>query len=120
CEQGHGSRIGAGRTRPLELIRSVQLASARSLTDRASDYGSEGWGFESLRARTEISPPPAMTHRGEGLFRAPASPARRAARHQAQPSRGPPPGRSEEHTSELQSRFDLVCRLLLEKKKKNT
>src|SRR5699024_11671674 len=27
--------------------------------------------------------------------------------------------RSEEHTSELQSRFDLVCRLLLEKKKKS-
>src|SRR5699024_11790709 len=27
------------------------------------------------------------------------------------------PLRSEEHTSELQSRFDLVCRLLLEKKK---
>src|SRR5437868_11901357 len=28
-----------------------------------------------------------------------------------------PRSRSEEHTSELQSRFDLVCRLLLEKKK---
>src|SRR2546422_11556174 len=28
-------------------------------------------------------------------------------------------GRSEEHTSELQSRLHLVCRLLLEKKKKN-
>src|SRR5690606_41474176 len=28
-------------------------------------------------------------------------------------------GRSEEHTSELQSRENLVCRLLLEKKKKN-
>src|SRR5207249_9932852 len=27
--------------------------------------------------------------------------------------------RSEEHTSELQSRFDLVCRLLLEKKKRH-
>src|SRR5438105_8004725 len=27
------------------------------------------------------------------------------------------PARSEEHTSELQSRVDLVCRLLLEKKK---
>src|SRR5437867_9310227 len=27
-------------------------------------------------------------------------------------------GRSEEHTSELQSPYDLVCRLLLEKKKK--
>src|SRR2546421_8778811 len=41
------------------------------------------------------------------------------------PSRTPTPppgarsrGRSEEHTSELQSRSDLVCRLLLEKKKK--
>src|SRR2546428_11502917 len=31
------------------------------------------------------------------------------------PERGE--GRSEEHTSELQSRSDLVCRLLLEKKK---
>src|SRR5690242_21044260 len=29
-----------------------------------------------------------------------------------------PPGRSEEHTSELQSHVNLVCRLLLEKKKK--
>src|SRR5689334_23411278 len=28
------------------------------------------------------------------------------------------PARSEEHTSELQSQFHLVCRLLLEKKKK--
>src|SRR5687768_17818183 len=31
-----------------------------------------------------------------------------------------PRARSEEHTSELQSRLHLVCRLLLEKKKKNT
>src|SRR5687768_17946726 len=31
---------------------------------------------------------------------------------------GQPAGRSEEHTSELQSRLHLVCRLLLEKKKK--
>src|SRR2546422_7237063 len=30
------------------------------------------------------------------------------------------PRRSEEHTSELQSRLHLVCRLLLEKKKKQT
>src|SRR3712207_8973487 len=32
---------------------------------------------------------------------------------------GPQRGRSEEHTSELQSRQYLVCRLLLEKKKNN-
>src|SRR5205809_3464518 len=31
-----------------------------------------------------------------------------------------PSARSEEHTSELQSRLHLVCRLLLEKKKKKT
>src|SRR2546422_2826291 len=36
-------------------------------------------------------------------------------RHEA---RKLPPDRSEEHTSELQSRLHLVCRLLLEKKKK--
>src|SRR5437868_15165646 len=48
-----------------------------------------------------------------------AGPSARAARRL-----GPPTAcrrarhRSEEHTSELQSRFDLVCRLLLEKKKK--
>src|SRR6266513_5527741 len=46
----------------------------------------------------------------------------RSRRHQLrshQPARRQrrPPPRSEEHTSELQSRFDLVCRLLLEKKK---
>src|SRR5690606_40709629 len=36
------------------------------------------------------------------------------------PRRSPPAGRSEEHTSELQSRENLVCRLLLEKKNKRT
>src|SRR6266705_5795011 len=34
------------------------------------------------------------------------------------PASTSPPTRSEEHTSELQSPYDLVCRLLLEKKKK--
>src|SRR5438034_3444505 len=34
--------------------------------------------------------------------------------------RSPGTTRSEEHTSELQSHSDLVCRLLLEKKKTNT
>src|SRR5689334_23878156 len=35
-----------------------------------------------------------------------------------QPETAPASVRSEEHTSELQSQFHLVCRLLLEKKKK--
>src|SRR2546421_7766029 len=47
----------------------------------------------------------------------------RAGPPRARPARSPrAPGvsRSEEHTSELQSRSDLVCRLLLEKKKKTS
>src|SRR5438874_7069607 len=44
---------------------------------------------------------------------------RRSPREPARDSGGGA-ARSEEHTSELQSRRDLVCRLLLEKKKKNT
>src|SRR5256885_6185646 len=36
------------------------------------------------------------------------------------PAHTPVPGRSEEHTSELQSPCNLVCRLLLEKKKTTT
>src|SRR5204862_6960895 len=53
---------------------------------------------------------------------------RRRGSHRRQPHQEPAPqaamrverrgDRSEEHTSELQSRRDLVCRLLLEKKKK--
>src|SRR5690625_6492425 len=39
--------------------------------------------------------------------------------HHPRPQRGDVPRRSEEHTSELQSRGHLVCRLLLEKKKHN-
>src|SRR2546422_8490904 len=51
-----------------------------------------------------------------------AQPACVSGRHQHRPmashSAGSRVGRSEEHTSELQSRLHLVCRLLLEKKKK--
>src|SRR6266550_5980689 len=61
------------------------------------------------------------------LFRSGGSRVRRQWRsHRAGPGRGrladapgPPAARSEEHTSELQSRLHLVCRLLLEKKKQH-
>src|SRR6266540_5671414 len=63
------------------------------------------------------------------LFRSsPPAPSRSAARGVASGDGPPParlrpaPARSEEHTSELQSHHDLVCRLLLEKnnQKQNT
>src|SRR5215208_8032906 len=50
------------------------------------------------------------------LFRSPARGLRRALGRVARPARARH-RRSEEHTSELQSRGHLVCRLLLEKKK---
>src|SRR5690349_22996969 len=62
--------------------------------------------FRSRRARGP---------RGQGVRRPHEDPVHRPR------ERAPPRGRrSEEHTSELQSRRDLVCRLLLEKKKKKS
>src|SRR5216684_7358090 len=52
------------------------------------------------------------------LFR--SSPIRSACTYRCRCRRHRPSMRSEEHTSELQSRLHLVCRLLLEKKKKKT
>src|SRR2546430_10282899 len=52
--------------------------------------------------------------------RAPGATAQVPDRDAAAPGSRPRPPRSEEHTSELQSQSNLVCRLLLEKKKKNT
>src|SRR5689334_23670429 len=67
-------------------------------------------------------PPVGAAPRGDTLLRSPL-PHRRSSiggiGRCPQPA-GPCNGRrSEEHTSELQSQFHLVCRLLLEKKKKN-
>src|SRR5438034_3589364 len=77
-----------------------------------------------------IRPPPRSTlFPYTTLFRSPRRRPRRAPRSVTTPSRmWPAPSasrrrrrrRSEEHTSELQSHSDLVCRLLLEKKKLGT
>src|ERR1041385_5933669 len=52
------------------------------------------------------------------LFRSIFVPALEFSDGVSQPRARDEPGRSEEHTSELQSRLHLVCRLLLEKKKR--
>src|SRR5690606_39878764 len=68
------------------------------------------------RADRDAATGPGRLRRGHRRARRPGA---RAARgrpaHDPAPDRPP---RSEEHTSELQSRENLVCRLLLEKKKK--
>src|SRR5688572_32747336 len=63
----------------------------------------------SLHDALPICPPPSAT-------RLPGS--RRSARRRARRAAARRLLRSEEHTSELQSQSNLVCRLLLEKKKK--
>src|SRR5437868_10804043 len=65
--------------------------------------GSRCWDSSAWRDASSVRTASGVSHLGR--HRA-AAPGRKASR------------RSEEHTSELQSRFDLVCRLLLEKKKK--
>src|SRR5690606_41460332 len=65
-------------------------------------------------ARSRPRPRPSGT-RSPAADRALLAPAPPALRHTGRGGSA----RSEEHTSELQSRENLVCRLLLEKKKKN-
>src|SRR5699024_11833545 len=62
----------------------------------------------SLTVNHMIAQSPRPVKAGARLCRSPSKPAPALT------------GRSEEHTSELQSRFDLVCRLLLEKKNRST
>src|SRR5690242_21541271 len=73
--------------------------------DRFDDFGGKGGRDEPYVPRDSYVP--AGRDRGPSSFGAPRG-------------FGAPPGpeRSEEHTSELQSHVNLVCRLLLEKKKK--
>src|SRR5256885_13714717 len=65
---------------------------------------------------------PAGTRRNAGPFGGPQNPTTAPRLFPSRMACGPLAatlGRSEEHTSELQSPCNLVCRLLLEKKKKN-
>src|SRR5437660_5088383 len=69
----------------------------------------------SLHDALPIWPRPRHRHRGGRRHRGGGERGALSAR-----GREPARGRSEEHTSELQSRGHLVCRLLLEKKKINS
>src|SRR5207249_11188442 len=67
---------------------------------------------DSFDHRIEVLPAEDLTRKGPWDLLVNATPAGTKGVHDDEQVR------SEEHTSELQSRFDLVCRLLLEKKKK--
>src|SRR2546430_4477854 len=82
--------------------------AARRSSRAAARASSEGW--ESSRSRALKATE----------YVVPASASSRLAHARADSRRSSAPERSEEHTSELQSQSNLVCRLLLEKKKKST
>src|SRR5699024_11685249 len=75
--------------------------------------------FPPAQAHSQFRPPrrpkPAMSGADRAAHGPRQTPQNRPAGTQRQAGSS---SRSEEHTSELQSRFDLVCRLLLEKKNK--
>src|SRR5205809_4228391 len=74
--------------------------------------------FAALPWRSAAARVPSAHTRGARAAGSPVPEARRAPTSPEEPIlRG---SRSEEHTSELQSRLHLVCRLLLEKKKRHT
>src|SRR5260221_8698675 len=74
--------------------------------------------FRSRAARFGVSPTTACS-RAPSRLRSPIT-TKPVAMPMRTASGSPARVRSEEHTSELQSHSDLVCRLLLEKKKKKT
>src|SRR2546430_4658142 len=82
----------------------------RSTLFPSTTLSRSGSGAVTPRAPARARPPPPdPPGRGGG---------RRRGRGVRRGSPGRTPRRSEEHTSELQSQSNLVCRLLLEKKKK--
>src|SRR5207248_10962046 len=87
--------------------RSSDLDWARPA--RCSLANSRWWSSQAAWATTRPMRRSRVPARRRGI------PSTGAAVRRADPA---PPWRSEEHTSELQSPYDLVCRLLLEKKKK--
>src|SRR3712207_8702366 len=89
-------------------IYTLSLHDALPICCGAAGRGRRGRAC-SCRSRILLPAPARLPAGARGPRRRPPGPLRRG------PRRG---RRSEEHTSELQSRQYLVCRLLLEKKKK--
>src|SRR5207249_7455189 len=114
----HGAVLGA-QTRSNDLSAPERAAGWRLLFDGRTLHGWRGLGYDTVPTAHWVVVDGAIKKIASGTVPKLAD---------GQPAQG---GdlmtldtfgdfelRSEEHTSELQSRFDLVCRLLLEKKKK--
>src|SRR5260370_5750887 len=107
-----------------------RIVVIRTLSGRASARPQAGARYRRFRAAAGISCPYSLFFSASLFVRTCSSPvclrrhatpilglSRRGARRGARPIQRIKENRSEEHTSELQSHLNLVCRLLLEKKK---
>src|SRR5260221_9621970 len=101
----------SGWSAPKPCMPRYRTPTKPCVSTKASNSGKAAPSQE-LRSRCARKPPPACLLRDEPAISACATDTIRTARPSTTSSR------SEEHTSELQSHSDLVCRLLLEKKKK--
>src|SRR5688500_19542711 len=99
--------------RSLQAAATISHRDLRSFPTRRSSDLSGGSGGRAGRVSLNGAPPGGSV-RESGRRRCAGSPPPPDARGPS--SRPPWRGRSEEHTSELQSPCNLVCRLLLEKK----
>src|SRR2546422_5525903 len=93
--------------------------------ERSRRLSSSGLGTEGSTTRRPLRTCQRRSNRWRPsmestIYEPPVALVTRAADAQFQPHERDSGPRSEEHTSELQSRLHLVCRLLLEKKKKNS
>src|SRR5690606_41138224 len=94
-------------------IYTLSLHDALPISSSAASRTPSRSGHDSPGRPSSRPPSPSPSTRSARTASAAASSTPRPS-----PPVSPPPRRSEEHTSELQSRENLVCRLLLEKKKK--
>src|SRR5256885_11256646 len=122
-------RVVDGQIYPLDAVREVLRLGAGLTAEKRIDRGTQAQALETLAKFAER-----LRGFSRQAVRAVGTNALRVAKNSPQFLRearqvlgfpievisGREEARSEEHTSELQSPCNLVCRLLLEKKKKET
>src|SRR5690606_41931967 len=101
------------------IVTRTSWIHTLSLHDALPIYGGAGAGARGLRHCLHHAVLPQLLRERAGCPGACGASGWRGLLHhlRANPAADVDPDRSEEHTSELQSREKLVCRLLLEKKK---
>src|SRR5690606_39571083 len=100
---------------PPPASSTLSLHDALPISRRAVKISSAARAAPTRRGSSCVPPPPGITPTDTSGSPSTAVPSATITSQDRASSKPPPRARSEEHTSELQSRENLVCRLLLEK-----